>query len=347
MLISKQSDIDETKTTDSPTNTHPTIINLVYVQQQLTNSIKKINLEKSPSQDELQLHRQLLLQQWLQYNAQLQSLNSGLLQNGAEQAAIKEIITKLKLTLPLVQKRSRLLKGLLKEKLVAETEYLQTAQERIQIQQDLAAERQRLKQLQAVVGDLKQQINLHHAQTGSGILSEITEQQRQLAILTEELIKARDNSAKQIIYAPVAGRVQELMVNTIGGVVTAAQQLMLIVPITQTLEAEVFLENKDIGFVFNNMDAEIKIHTFPFTKYGVINATISNVSNDATIDEKQGLIYKMQLQLAKNTIQVNGKTVNLMPGMAVTAEVQIGERRIIEFFLAPLLKGKQEALRER
>lgn len=95
------------------------------------------------------------------------------------------------------------------------------------------------------------------------------------------------------------------------------------------------------------MSSEIKIRTFPFTKYGVIDATISNVSNDAILDEQQGLIYKMQLALAKNTIQVNGKTVNLIPRMSVAAEVQVGERRVIEFFLAPLLKGKQEALRER
>jgi hemolysin D len=100
------------------------------------------------------------------------------------------------------------------------------------------------------------------------ILTEITDQQRQISGLSEELIKTRDNSAKQIIYAPVAGRVQELAVHSIGGVVTEAQQLMLIVPTEQTLEAEVFLENKDIGFVHNDMSAEIKIHTFPFTKYG-------------------------------------------------------------------------------
>jgi len=230
---------------------------------------------------------------------------------------------------------------------VAETEYLQSVQDQIQIKQDLAAEKQRLVQLQETVTDINQQINLHNAQSASTVLMEITEQHRQLASISQELVKVRDNSAKQVIYAPVAGRVQELAVNTIGGVVTEAQQLMLIVPLDKTLEAEVFLENKDSGFVFNEMSAEIKVHTFPFTKYGVIDAVISNVSTDAIVDEKQGLIYKMQLKLAENQIQVNNKMVNLVPGMSVTAEVQIGERRIIEFFLAPLLKGKQEALRER
>ena len=71
------------------------------------------------------------------------------------------------------------------------------------------------------------------------------------------------------------------------------------------------------------------------------------VSDDATVDEQRGLIYRMQLRVEKNTLRVSDKTVKLQPGMAVTAEVQIGERRIVEFFLAPLLRYKQEGLRER
>lgn len=126
-----------------------------------------------------------------------------------------------------------------------------------------------------------------------------------------------------------------------------AQQLMLIVPDESQLEVEVFLDNKDIGFVIEGMDAEIKIHTFPFTKYGLIDGHITSISDDATIDEQQGLIYRMNLVMDKNTIWVDEREVKLMPGMAVTAEVKTGKRRIIEFFLAPLLRYKDESIRER
>ena len=95
------------------------------------------------------------------------------------------------------------------------------------------------------------------------------------------------------------------------------------------------------------MDAEIKIHTFPFTKYGVIDAKVTSVSDDATVDEKRGLIYGMELLMNKNAIWVDNYEVKLIPGMAVTAEVKIGTRRIIEFFLSPLLKYGEESLRER
>ncbi|OEG75266.1 hypothetical protein BEL05_02090 [Shewanella colwelliana] len=95
------------------------------------------------------------------------------------------------------------------------------------------------------------------------------------------------------------------------------------------------------------MTAEIKIHTFPFTKYGIIDGEVTSVSNDATVDEQRGLIYGMRLKMKQSTIMVEGKEIKLMPGMAVTAEVQTGKRRIIEFFMAPLLRYRQESIRER
>ncbi|MGC0119282.1 HlyD family type I secretion periplasmic adaptor subunit [Pseudoalteromonas piscicida] len=293
------------------------------------------------------LYKNMLRQQWLQYLSQLKALQSNLVKTQAEQSATNEVIIKLEQTLPIAEKRAATLKNLHNKNFVSENDYLTVEQERIQQTQDLAAERQRLKQLQAAEAEVHEQINLHKAQSSGTMLTEITELQRQIASLEEEFTKANDLNAKQVLYAPVAGRVQELAVNTVGGVVTEAQQLMLVVPDEEQLEVEVFLENKDIGFVHEGMSSEIKIHTFPFTKYGVIDADVTNVSDDATADEQRGLIYRMQLRMAKNTLWVEGKEVRLQPGMAVTAEVQTGERRIIEFFLAPLLRAKNESIRER
>ena len=293
------------------------------------------------------LYKRQLRQQWLQYQSQLQSLQSSLVKVQAEQSATKAIVSKLTQTLPIAQKRAKTLEQMYGKEFVSENDFLTAEQERIQQTQDLVAERQRLKQLQAAESEVREQINLHKAQTSNALLTEIAELQRQVSSLDEELAKASDINAKQILYAPVAGRVQELAVNTVGGVVTEAQQVMLIVPDEEQLEVEVFLENNDIGFVNEGMSAEVKIHTFPFTKYGVVDAEVINVSDDATVDEKLGLIYRMQIRMAKNTLWVKGKEVKLQPGMAVTAEVQTGERRIIEFFLAPLLRAKSESIRER
>lgn len=306
-----------------------------------------LDLPASATAQEIQLYKHLLWQQWQQYWSQYQSLQSNLRKTQAEQAASTEVISKLQQTLPIVIKRMEKLESLYKKQFIPETDYLQAQQESILNKQDLAAEKQRHQQLQAAESEVREQIKTHVAQSSGALLTQIADQQRQIAALNEELKKATDLNDKQVLSAPVSGRVQELATNTVGGIVTEAQQLMLIIPDEEQLEVEVFLQNKDIGFVHEKMAAEIKIHTFPFTQYGVIDAEISNISNDAIVDEQKGLIYGMQLRMAKNTINVKGKEINLMPGMAVTAEVKTGKRRIIEFFLAPLLRARSESIRER
>jgi len=89
------------------------------------------------------------------------------------------------------------------------------------------------------------------------------------------------------------------------------------------------------------------VDTFNFTKYGVIDAELSDLSNDAIQDEKLGLVYKARLTPSESALVINGKPINLAPGMSVTAEVKTGQRRVIEFFLSPLLRYKKESLGER
>jgi hemolysin D len=130
-------------------------------------------------------------------------------------------------------------------------------------------------------------------------------------------------------------------------VVTPAQALMVIVPRDDALEVEAMLENKDIGFVNAGQEAEVKIETFPFTKYGTIPTRLTHVSHDAISDENRGLIYSTRAKLQRATIQVEDKTVNLTAGMAVSVEIKTGKRRVIEYFLSPLLQRGSESLRER
>jgi hemolysin D len=122
---------------------------------------------------------------------------------------------------------------------------------------------------------------------------------------------------------------------------------MVIAPKDYTAEAEVVLENKDVGFVKTDQTAEIKFETFPFTRYGTIPGKVTFVSNDAVSDEKRGLIFPARLVLDRATIQIDDRTVRLSPGMAVTSEIRTGSRRVIEFFLSPIIQTTQESLRER
>ena len=164
------------------------------------------------------------------------------------------------------------------------------------------------------------------------------------------------------------GTVQQLAVHTEGGVVTPAQILMSIVPADSHLEIEAMISNKDIGFVRAGQDAEIKIDTFNFTRYGLIHGKVQSVSQDAIVREKpteksdtnrhtgdesdssephgQELVYSARVSLDKAQMQIDDRRVNLSPGMAVTVEIKTGSRHVIEYLLSPLLRHKQQAMRE-
>ncbi|MBM4127312.1 MAG: HlyD family secretion protein [Nitrospira sp.] len=113
------------------------------------------------------------------------------------------------------------------------------------------------------------------------------------------------------------------------------------------MEVDAQVENKDVGFVQEGQSVEIKIETFPFTLYGTVPGTVLTVSPDAVPIEKVGLVYPTRVSMDRSTIQVEGKPVNLSPGMAVTVEIKTGQRRVIEYLLSPLLKSVKESLRER
>lgn len=321
-------------------NTKPSINMATEIQLNVHAAIK-------PTETEILLHQQKTWEQWQQYQAQLSSLHSALKKVQSEKIANQETIKKLRQTLPLIEKRTQALEKLYTQKMVSETEYLELEQQRIERVQDLAAQQQMQQQLNAAINEAQQQINSLKADTLGKLLTQIADSRNQIATISEELVKATDMNDKQILYAPVSGYVQQLAINTIGGIVTEAQELMLIVPEEESLEVQVMLGNQDVGFVQKDMAAEIKIHTFPFTKYGLIDATVTHISDDAIIDEKLGLVYTMHLKMHKSTIRVEAKDVKLIPGMAVTAEVKTTQRRVIEYFLSPLLRYKQESIRER
>jgi len=186
------------------------------------------------------------------------------------------------------------------------------------------------------------------AQKAQEHAAEYSEAKTRAYSLSQELAKAENRSSQQTLTAPIDGVVQQLAVHTVGGVVTPAQQLMVIAPREGLLEVEAWVDNKDIGFVNPDQIAEIKVEAFPFTRYGTIEGKILTLSKDAVPVEKVGLVYSARVSMDRSTIRVeNDKEVYLSPGMTVTVEIKTGQRRLIEYFLSPLLQAGRESIRER
>lgn len=285
--------------------------------------------------------------QYLEYQARQQQLQAETTRRQAELQTTQEQVSKLEKTLPIARRRAEDYQKLVKENFMSEHGYLEREQERIEQEQDLASSRAKLSEIRAALMEVQRQQATLTAETRRQLLDQHNLAVQKAASLEHELIKADQRGRLMHLTAPVAGTVQQLAVHTVGGVVTPAQPLMVIVPKENVLEVEAMLPNKDIGFVNPGQQAEVKVETFPFTKYGTLHGTITQVSSDAIADEKLGLIYATRVKLANDTLQVENKIIRMTPGMAVTVEVKTGKRRVIEYFLSPLMKVTNESLRER
>jgi hemolysin D len=288
-----------------------------------------------------------LEKEYLSIINQWQVIESQLKEKKSELAAKKEEINRLTISLPLKEEQLVVYQSLFDKKMLGLNEYNSAREQRDAVFYGLKSERENWQRIDNGVKTIEMQLKTQIFQDKHEIMTEIRDLDRQNEAIEQEVVKVQDLISKQTIYAPVAGTVKGLLTNTQGGVVEPAQLLMELVPRGEILEVEAFVANKDIGYIHEDQKVEIKVQTFPFTKYGTVDGEVINVAEDATIDEKLGLIYRIRIKMGKNSMMVDGVEQLLIPGMGVTAEINTGQRRIIEYFLAPLLRMKDESLRER
>jgi hemolysin D len=296
--------------------------------------------------------QQLAAQRWLQgqyleLQSTLEQSAAAIEQRTAEIQAAQSTVASLELSLPITRELAADYKRLLDRQFVAKHAYLEKEQIRLDQERELSIQQSRVHELNAAKKAAQSQQNSVIAQTRRVMLDLQHESQQRAAALAQELKKAQQRDSLMRLTAPVEGTVQQLAIHTNGGVVTEAQPLMVIVPSDQLVEVEAMLENKDIGFVRPGQTVEIKVETFSFTKYGVVDGVVQSISSDAIEDERLGLVYSARIQLKKNTIQVGENLIALSPGMAVRAEVKTDKRKVIDYFLSPLQQHTAESLGER
>ena len=291
--------------------------------------------------------RALLMAEWDDIGAKLAKLAAEQARRQAEIGTVRELIAKLEATLPIARAREADFKALIAQGFMSSHAGQDRTRERIEQERDLATQRARLVEAQAALREAERTRAAYHAET----LRLLSDRRAQATLkrqqMTQELSKTEQRSRLTLLTAPVDGRVQQLAVHTAGGVVTPAQVLMVVVPQDAEVTAEVAIDNKDIGFVKAGDVARIKLETFPFTRYGTVEARVKTVSADAVADEKRGAFFVATLQLSKSTIDVEGKAMPLGPGMNLSAEIRTGHRRVFEFLLSPVQRTVSESLLER
>ena len=312
--------------------------------------------------------RQLLLNQVTEHRARIAALFRQQAQKEAEHATTAATIHKLETIIPVIQSRVDIRKTLVEKELGSKLSYFEVKQLLVEQQEEFSVQRSHLKETEAAVAAIRETRGQAAAEYRRALSDELAKAEQKASGLAQDLIKAEQKTRLQQLTAPVDGVVQQLAIHTVGGVVTPAQSLLAVVPSDSRLEIEAMVSNRDIGFVHAGQEAEIKVDTFNFTRYGLLHGQVNTVSQDAVIRDRQQdrsndralgtqnetsepkgqeLNYSARISLDRTQMQIDDRVVKLSPGMAVTVEIKSGSRTILSYLLSPLLRYRQETLRER
>lgn len=320
------------------------------------------------SANQIEMQRQFLISQRAELDSKLAEIGRQQSQKEAERTTTRATVAKIQATIPVLEEKVEIHKGLLEKGLASKVVYLTEKQELVGLQQDVAVQTSRLAEADAAVALLKETREKTASEYRRTVYDALAKAEQKVSALAQDNIKAEQRTRLQRLTAPVDGVVQQLAVHTVGGVVTPAQALAVVVPSEARLEIEASVSNRDIGFVHAGQQAAVKIDTFNFTRYGLLRGDVVSVSSDAVAREAprggqtdrnagggpaageqkgQELEYVARVSLERSDMQVDEKLVKLAPGMAVTVEIKTGSRRIISYLLSPLAKYRNETLRER
>ena len=209
-----------------------------------------------------------------------------------------------------------------------------------------AASEVEILKLRRTVNDIKGQLYKYQ----SNAVTQLNDARAELSGLTQTQVADKDRLDRTTVRSPVKGIIKQIKVTTLGGVVKPGMDIIEIVPLDDTLLIEAKIKPADIGFIQPNQKAVVKISAYDFAIYGGLTGRVEQISADTITEEKNGkdeTFYIIRVRTDKNYLGTNKKQLYIIPGMLATVDILTGHKSVLDYLLKPILKAKNNALRER
>jgi adhesin transport system membrane fusion protein len=226
-------------------------------------------------------------------------------------------------------------------------DYLKLEQQLATLQGDVAGVAQSIARARNGAQEIQERITQRRSEKMSQIQEEINKRRLDLNSIRETLAFGGDRTKRMDVRAPMRGTIKRILINTVGGVIKPGETVIELVPLDDTLLVEARIKPTDIAFLHPNQKAVIKITAYDFSIYGGLEGSVEQISADTIEDKKGETYYLVKLRTQKNAIQYRGENLPIIPGMTASVDILTGKKSVLDYLLKPILKAKQNALRER
>lgn len=250
-------------------------------------------------------------------------------------------------SLGLLQQEISMSEPLVAKGAISKVEVLRLRRSEVETRGQLESVTLSVPRAQAAIKEIESKMGETRGRYRSEALSQLNEARTELSKLTATGKAIEDRVNRTLVTSPVRGIVQQLMVNTIGGVIQPGNDLVEIVPLDDTLLIEAKIRPQDIAFLRPGQEAMVKFTAYDFTIYGGLKAKLEQISPDTVTDKDGKSFYVIRLRTEKNHLGSDEKPLIIIPGMVASVDIITGKKTILAYLLKPILRAKAEAFRER
>ena len=282
-----------------------------------------------------------------QLESKLAALDELIKQKENELEEAKGLVSQLTESVKIVQREIAITQPLVKKGVVSEVEFLKLKREANEMEGKLKSSKLAIPKNQSIIEEAKRKKEeefLNFTNTSKKELNAVT---AEIERIEENKFALEDKVSRTMVRSPVAGTIKQILVNTIGGVIRPGMDLIEIVPTEDTLQAEVKIKPSDIAFIYPGQKAMVKFTAYDFTIHGGLEGRVKQVSADTITDEEGESYYLVRIETDKNYLGEKENPLRIMVGMTVNVDILTGKKTILQYILKPILRAKENALRER
>ncbi len=282
-----------------------------------------------------------------QRNSELDVLKSQSIQRHQEVKEQKARREHLSQSLRLIREQLNIAGTLLAARNYSKVQYLDLEQRVVQTEGEIRTLDESIPRAEAAAAEADHRMGLRRAELDHTLMDEIGKRSLELASLRENLSAGSDRVTRTELRSPVHGTVQKIYINTVGGVVKPGEPIMEIVPLDDTLLVEARVLPADVAFLRPGQKAMVKVSAYDFSIYGGLDGVLEQISADTMQDEKGNFYYQVKVRTMKTEIIYHDEALPIIPGMMTTVDILTGKKTVLDYLLKPILKAKQNALREK
>lgn len=282
-----------------------------------------------------------------QLKAQISVLEAQASQRKQEIGEMASRGKQLKRSLQLAREEFAITEPLVRNGVVARIDLLRINRQVADLEGELITVRLSIPRLKTAAQEATQRILQVQLAAKAEASNELNKVRAEFKSVRETLSAGKDRVTRTEVRSPVRGTVKEIKVNTVGGVIRPGQDIVEIVPLDDSLLVEARIRPKDIAFLRPGQESIIKIAAYDFSIYGGLKSRLEQISADTIRDDDGESFYRVYLRTENNTISHQGNELPIIPGMTATVEILTGKKSVLDYLLKPILKARQQALRER